>query len=170
MSSQRLYDEESALVEEHLDFQRRQWRIQRMAWWLIVLVPSLALAGFCGGGGMSTQRAANDQLQLRYERFGRRLGTTTLEIALPHIGRVQDSVSVLIDTAYAYAMNPSEITPSPRRVRINGAHAEYVFDRRTESDAFFVQMKLHPEHWGRMRGTIRTDASPALVLQTFVWP
>ena len=37
-------------IDQALDFQRRFERVQRVAWWLLALVPLAAIAGLFGGG------------------------------------------------------------------------------------------------------------------------
>ena len=37
-------------IDQALDFQRRFDRVQRVAWWLLALVPVAAIAGLFGGG------------------------------------------------------------------------------------------------------------------------
>jgi hypothetical protein len=57
-------------LDEDLPFLRRSWRVQRIAWVLMVLILGAALAGAFGRGPLSKARASSDDgsLLVEYER------------------------------------------------------------------------------------------------------
>ena len=72
-------------------FERRQWRMERIAWTLLGVVVLLALTGLLGAGGpLSTTHAvsADGSLRVEYPRFARRQAESdiTLHVAVPGDG------------------------------------------------------------------------------------
>ena len=58
-------------IDQALDFQRRFGRVQRVAWWLLALVPVAAIAGLFGGGLFSEVTAGSERARVTvtYDRF-----------------------------------------------------------------------------------------------------
>ena len=59
-------------IDQALNFQRRFGRVQRVAWWLLALVPIAAIAGLFGDGLFSEVTAGSQRVggTVTYERFG----------------------------------------------------------------------------------------------------
>ncbi|HEV2128712.1 MAG TPA: hypothetical protein VGR22_08850, partial [Thermomicrobiales bacterium] len=70
-------------VDEDIEFQEREWKVQRVGWALMLVVIVLALVGLFGTGPLSAvEREADDgTLVLEYQRFVRHGGRTTFSIA-----------------------------------------------------------------------------------------
>src|SRR3954470_23977621 len=69
-------------IDQALNFQRRFGRVQRVAWWLLALVPVAAIAGLFGDGLFSEVTAGSERGggTVSYERFGRLSADTKLEL------------------------------------------------------------------------------------------
>src|SRR3954453_5436210 len=79
-------------IDQALSFQRRFGQVQRVAWWLLALVPVAAIAGLFGDGlfGEATAGSKRAGGTVTYERFGRRTADTEpgspVRPSLPHDG------------------------------------------------------------------------------------
>ena len=103
-------------IDQALSFQRRFGRVQRVAWWLLALVPVAAIAGLFGDGLFSEVTAGSERAggTVTYERFGRRTADTELEVEFARPSRTTD---VAISRAFFDRYDTSEVRPEPLRVR-----------------------------------------------------
>ena len=64
---------DTASIEEDLDFQRSSWKVQRVAWIVMLGISVSALLGLFGEGPLSNAHVGSEQsgLQIDYERFVR---------------------------------------------------------------------------------------------------
>lgn len=100
-------------VEEDPDFQRRDWQAERVAWAAFAAVIVAALLGVFSTGPLSwaQERSASGELVIRYERFSRRVGESTLTASIrPDPGA--SSVALVISSDY-FDANEIEVTTSP---------------------------------------------------------
>lgn len=69
-------------VELHEDqkFQRREWRIQRLGWVLILVMFGAAAVGLLGYGPLSTAVVVAGDSEVRYPRIGHREKTDELHV------------------------------------------------------------------------------------------
>lgn len=170
MPAERSYDIESALVEEDLEFQRRQWNVQRVGWWFVVAVPVTALVGFCGGGIVSSRSINVEGVRIEYEGFARRLGNSDLQVAAGASEPNADTIVLRLDRDYVDIMHPTAYAPPPRRIDSTDHYTDFIFPRAPGSSPTRIHLELHPERWGKAVGTIRIDGSEPVELHTFVWP
>src|SRR5688500_808078 len=95
-------------IDEALDFQRRFHAIQRIAWWVLALVPVAAVAGLFGGGLFSETTAGGRAagVSVSYDRFARITVDTEIELRL---ARADGQTSVAISRALLDRYEISEI-------------------------------------------------------------
>ena len=103
-------------IDQALSFQRRFGRFQRVAWWLLALIPVAAIAGLFGDGLFSEVTAGSERAggTVTYERFGRLTADTKLELEFARPSRTTD---VAISRAFFDRYDTSEVRPEPVRVR-----------------------------------------------------
>ena len=79
-------------IDQALSFQRRFGRVQRVAWWLLALIPVAAIAGLFGDGLFSDVTAGSARAggTVTYERFGRLTADTQLELEFARTSRTTD--------------------------------------------------------------------------------
>ncbi len=170
MRAERSYDVESALVEEDLVFQRRQWTVQRAGWWIVVAVPIAALLGFCGGGIVSARTQNADGTHIEYQRFSRRLGSTDLRVTVHDAAPNADTIVLRIDRRYLDTMRPATYLPPPRRIESTDQYSDFVFARAPGALPAVIEIEMHPKVWGKAVGALRVNGGAPVVLHAFVWP
>jgi hypothetical protein len=99
-------------IDQALDFQRRFERVQRVAWWVLGLVPVAAIAGLFGGGlfSQTTGGGGAAGLTVTYERFGRLSAETEIELTL---ARPAGPVDVAISRGFLDRYDVIEVRPEP---------------------------------------------------------
>src|SRR5215211_927311 len=147
-------------IDQALDFQRRFGRVQRVAWWVLALVPVAAIAGLFGDGLFSEVTAGSERAggTVTYERFGRLSADTKLEVELARPSRATD---VAISRAFFDGYDTSEVRPEPVRVRTLPDAVVFTFAAAPAGRATFF---LQPDAVGSSGGTVTvTGGTPVRV-------
>jgi hypothetical protein len=100
-------------LKEDLEFQRREWRFQRVSWWGLSTFVVVAMLGVFGGGPLSTASAtsADGVLRVKYERFVRVGARTRLVIDSQRSAERATNLELRIARPYYEAMR-LEVTPA----------------------------------------------------------
>lgn len=149
-------------IDQALTFQRRFGRVQRVAWWLLALVPVASVAGLFGDGLFSEATAGSAPAggTVTYERSGRLSADTELELEFARPSRTTD---VAISRAFLDRYATSEIRPEPLRVRTLADAVVFTFAASAGGRATFL---LQPDAIGSSSGTVTFgDGSPVRVKQ-----
>ena len=166
----RVYD--SIELEEDLTFQRRQWKIQRAGWILMLRIVLAALAGLLGHGPLSqtTRTDPSGALSVKYYRFEHASALTELQV---HVGpeKAKDGkVRLSIDAAYLGRIRMMALSPLPLQVEQRDGRHVYVFACDEHGP---LDLTIHYEHedWGKVEGKIGlADGPEALAISQIVYP
>ncbi|MDQ3188457.1 MAG: hypothetical protein M3Q28_06085 [Pseudomonadota bacterium] len=163
-------------LDDDPDFQRLQWRIERIGWATMVVIIGAALAGVFGGGGWLAQGEASDANSansVRYARFPRYASPTTLEVNLAAAsGHYQASgqVRLRVSDAYLGAMKVRTITPPPVSTALAERQQVFVFERSSLSGAATIRFELEPGSVGVQRGWVAVDDGGPVSFAHFIYP
>jgi hypothetical protein len=161
-------------IEEDFEFQRRSWRVQRVAWLAGLLLLAGAMLGLFGSGPLS--RATVDVpglMRVEYQRFARYETPETLTIHLLPAATGGSSVQVGLDRQYLDRSKVDSIVPPPQRVRAADDRLVYEFDVARPGGALTVALVLEPQRigWARGRITLERGSAPGQVtFGQFVYP
>jgi hypothetical protein len=138
-------------IDQALSFQRRFGRVQRVAWWLLAVVPVAAIAGLFGGGLFSEVTAGSEGagVTVTYERFGRRTADTELDLEFARPSRTTD------------------VRPQPLRVRTLADAVVYTFAAAPRGRATFF---LQPNGLGSSSGTVTVTGGTPVHVKQLVYP
>ena len=153
-------------IDQALDFQRRFHVIQRIAWWLLALVPVAAIAGLFGGGlfGETTTGSRAAGVTVSYDRFARVTADTEIELRL---ARADGPTAVSISRSLLDRYDISEIRPEPERVVTRPDRIEYVFAASAGGTARFA---VQPSSAGSSSGTVAVAGGVPVRVNQFVFP
>jgi hypothetical protein len=153
-------------IDQALDFQRRFGRVQRVAWWLLGLVPLAAIAGLFGGGLFSDVTAGSERagVTVTYERFGRRSADTQLELEFARPSRTTD---VALSRAFFDRYDMSDVSPEPLRVRTLADAVVFTFAVAPAGRATF---SLTPAKVGSSSGTVTVTGGTPVHIKQLVYP
>ena len=153
-------------IDQALSFQRRFGRVQRVAWWLLAVVPVAAVAGLFGGGLFSEVTAGSERARVTvsYERFGRLTADTELELEFARPSRTTD---VAISRAFLGRYDTSDVRPQPLRVRTLADAVVFTFAAAPGGRATFF---LQPDAVGSSSGTVTVTGGTPVHIKQLVYP
>jgi hypothetical protein len=153
-------------IDQALNFQRRFGRVQRVAWWLLALIPIAAIAGLFGDGLFSEVTAGSERAggTVTYERFGRLTADTKLELELARPSRTTD---VAISRTFFDRYDMSEVRPEPVRVRTLPHAVVFTFAASPAGRATFF---LQPSAVGSSSGTVTVAGGMPVRVKQLVYP
>lgn len=157
-------------IGQDLEFQRRAWAAQRVAWVVMLLLIIAALLGLFGGAGpLSSMTAGSetDGLQIEYQRFIRQ-GKPMSLIVQATAG--QDSLRLQIDRNYLDSFQIEQITPNPDQVTARDGQIIYIFASENPGDLIKIKFNLRPEQIGSVSGQIGLDRGETLTVNQFIYP
>ena len=153
-------------IDEALTFQRRFARVQRVAWWLLALVPVAAVAGLFGDGLFSAATAGSARAggTVTYERSARLTADTELELELSRPARTTD---VAISRSFLDRYATSEVRPEPLRVSTSADAVVFTF---ATAPAGRVTFTLQPDAIGSSSGTVTIAGGTPVHVEQLVLP
>lgn len=159
-------------INEDLDFQRTEWTVERFGWAAILLVVILAGVGLFGHGPISwtTASAADESIDVAYERFGRRGGVFELVIDAPATAAENSMWQIDFARAYLASFTVEAITPEPDSVEAVGGALRYTFVQGTPDAALQVTFTMLPKSLWRQSGTISLVGGEPVDLSHFFFP
>jgi hypothetical protein len=155
-------------IEKDLEFQRREWAMQRAGWWGLMAFIAAALFGVFGGGLLSNARAGAEgsALWIDYERFLRVGATARLFV---HLGPAPDggSQELRINREYFESLRVERIVPEPEQTVIGASEVTMVFPPSRE--ASLVIFEVQPLKVGPLSARISTKQvqTPAFTQFTY---
>ena len=149
-------------------FGEREATAERVGWLVMVLVLVAAALGLFGNGPISHRRSSSDDLTVRYQRFARSQGNTSVEVEARAAGSA-GTVDVWMAEDFLDAYDVETVQPPPRSTSTRAGGV--VFSFATEGGAAVkVTFTLQPEDVGRQHGAVAVgDGRPATFTQ-FVYP
>jgi hypothetical protein len=144
-------------INEDLVFQQRQWRVQRMGWFVLGGLLLLALLGVLGDGWLSQRRVVREGVRLEYDYFLREGKMTTLKLE-------GAGTEVSFNRDYLGRFEVERILPEPSESSATPDTVVFRFD-----EIGMVQFNLIPRQVGRVSGQVRVSGG-GLELSHFVYP
>jgi hypothetical protein len=134
-------------VGEDLEYQRREWRVQRAGWIAFAVIIAAALAGLLGDGPLSSTslESSDGSLRLQYSRFARVGTTNALRLRFQPIVDSRGRYRIWLGGEYQHATRVREVSPEPEHTEDDKGRVVYVF-RSFEPEAsteviFYVQAR-----------------------------
>lgn len=160
-------------LEANLAYKRREWRVQRVGWVLMLAVTLAAAAGLFGVGPISdaTAGAEGSALHVRYDRFTRMKAPTALEVFVTAGPADEGEAAVWFDRDFLSRLRVQAIVPEPQDVSVSPDRVTYTFLVDADT-AGVLQVTFHvkPEHFGRHGGRMGVPGGPEVELSQFVYP
>jgi hypothetical protein len=137
-------------ISEDLEFQRKQWRVQRIGWACMTVLIAAAALGGAGEGPLSsrTAEAPGGDLALDYQRVVRREAPTTLEL---RVAPGADDSAIWFNADYLDRVTIRSITPAPSEARLGGDRHVFVFSQASARGGT-IAVELEPNSAGSLVG------------------
>jgi hypothetical protein len=161
-------------IDHDMEFQRREWDVQRVGWIAIALVMLAAALGLFGRGPLARasagSHAAGSPLTLEYERFLRKHSSTSLVVQLAPNATPDGLARVWIDRTYVDRVEIDETVPRPSNVSADADRVVYTFHLDDPARAARVVFELQPDDKGVLEGRIGLASSPPVSFRQLVYP
>ena len=159
-------------LDEDLPFQRKQWQLERIAWWVMGALVAYALAGGFGGGGpLSTAEAVSKDgtVRVRYERFARQLTPNSVEITARQTPDGRD-VQIHLSGNYLGSMTVRSVVPEPRASKAADTGHLFAFERMPGVVEANIKLQVEPQKIGTVEGWLAVNNGERLAIKQFVFP
>lgn len=155
-------------ISENLEFQRKEWRVQRIGWACMTFLVGAAALGAAGDGPLSsrTTEAPGGDLALDYQRFVRREAPTMLEL---HIAPGAGDSAIWINADYLDRVTIRSIAPAPSEARLGGDRHVFVFSQ-TSARGGTIAVQLEPNAVGSLVGEAGVVGSAPVGFRQLVFP
>ena len=159
-------------IQQDLEFQQREWRMQRIGWVIIALLLLATVLGLLGSGFLSqaTAGASGDPLWLEFERFAHLQAPTTVKAHVGANAGAEDEVRLWLNRPYLERVEIQSISPEPDSVEATAGRLIYVFKVAEPNQPIEVDFYLQPTDFGRLEGQIGLDEGPSLNFNHLVYP
>lgn len=159
-------------IDQDIEFQQREWRVQRVFWGVLLLIVLLALLGLFGTGPISSATAGSgdEGLRLSYQRFVRHGGEAELEFEVQP-DQVQDGqVEIWISFSYLNDLTIEQYSIQPEEVRAGRDRHVFVFLVEESDEPVTVRLSIRPDKIGRYAGDAGIVGGPTVSFTQFSYP
>jgi hypothetical protein len=158
-------------INQDLDFQRREWRVQRVGRAVMVLLLFAALAGVFGAGPLSRATAGErETLAVEYDRFLRRGADNRLTVRVGPRAATGREVRLWVPPRYLERMHYERAVPEPQRTVFAPGRLWLIFPVASPGTPFEVVLDFKPQQVGPARAALGVAGGPTLSLSQFVYP
>jgi hypothetical protein len=159
-------------IDQDLEFQRKAWVAQRVAWVLMALFVLAAAVGVLGSGPVSHARGAvPGVMTLEYERFARFETSETLTVRLASAATTGDVVRLSLDRDFLDSAKIETVLPPPVRVEAAAGRLIYVFPLVEPRVPLVVTFTFEPQAIGVQEGVVRLESRDArIAFRQLVYP
>jgi hypothetical protein len=157
-------------VDQDLDFQRKDWRFERIGWGAMLLIGIAAVGGVFGHGPLSNATASADDgsLRIEYQRFERHGAASELTVFLRRGASTDSSVLLWIGDEFLRSVHLEQIVPMPERQTSLGDRTLYEVAMR--SDTSRVSFHVTPQTIGARTLELGIAGRATLSRPQFVYP
>jgi hypothetical protein len=160
-------------IAQDLEFQRRQWRFERLGALALAAVLGAAALGLFGPGVFNRARvtAARGALVVQHPRFARMQAPLHLRVEVrPDALATDRDVRIWLSADYLARLTVQQVTPEPEDVELGASGITYVFAWDGSPGTAVLSFDLEARGPGAIRGAIGTSAEDAVALGHFIYP
>jgi hypothetical protein len=153
-------------ITQDMAFQRLEWRIQRVGWFLMAAVVCAALLGLFGDGPLSSAVQTSGSLRIEYDRFLHNQAPSEYRI---HFSTSQAEFQLGFNHSFLQNVKLERITPDPIRAEISELGVTLHFTTQTGAQGTVI-IPFEPKSIGFLHTKIMAPAEPSLHFTHFVYP
>lgn len=158
-------------LDEHIDVQRRTWRVQRAGWVVMAVLLGSGLVGLFGAGPLSTATVRDPEgaFLVSYAHIQRQSSPSEIEIAVSEQGTRAGEATIVSSLAFDRAYRVERITPPPVGAAATGAGTSYRFMVEHGAPVTII-FSVKPKRPGIFRPVLRLGEAPPAELWVAVLP
>lgn len=158
-------------IGQDIEFQYREWSVQRAAWLVGAVLLIAGTLGLFGGGPLSHAAVTSGPLTVDYDRFVRQRAPMQMTLRIDASAVNDDAVTVRIDRTYLDKVDVEHVLPEPDTVAAAGDGAVYRFAVTAgTASPVEVTFDLEPAEPGMAEGRISLDSGSSVDLTQFIYP
>lgn len=159
-------------LDQDLAQQQREWKAERFAWIIWILLLLATLAGLLGPGPFSNATAGNvgDSLWVEYDRFIRHRAPTELVVHLQPEMVHEGIVALSLDQSFLDQVEIERIEPEPNQEQAAGERTHYVFEVAESEQPLVVTFHLEPGDSGPLSTTVAVPGNAEVGVSQYVFP
>jgi hypothetical protein len=159
-------------IQQDIDFQQREWRIQRVAWIVMFCILVAAVVGLFGHGptASATRTDAGGRLQIDYDRFDRIHAPTRFRIRLGAGTAVNGEVRLWVARTYLDRVDVRSIVPEPESTEAGADRVIFVFGTDDPDRPAVVTFHFEHDRIGLARGEVGLIDGPTIAFRQVVYP
>ena len=159
-------------IGQDIDFQRKEWRAQRIGWVVMALAVLAALIGLTGNGVLAraTAGAPADPIRVEYARFDRMQSPSSLQVEVAGEAVTGEQVELWVEWDYLQGVQIERVVPEPESVRGAADDLVYVFAIDEPGQPLTISFDLRHTGFGAKSGRVALPDGPALEFGQLVYP
>lgn len=159
-------------INQDLEFQQQEWRVERAAWLVGAVLLVLAVLGVFGRSGPLSHAVVEAKAgtsRLSYQRFARRLAPTLIEWQIVPAAAGTDLV-VWVDHRFIERVEITNVTPRPDQTSSSGDRLRWTFTAPDPGQPLIAQIYFEPQAAGLLSGRVGIEGGESLEFDMFVYP
>lgn len=157
-------------VAQDLEFQRQEWRIQRVAWVMMALVLLAGLAGLLGSGPLAHASTEADGLTVAYDRIVRARAPIEVRFVLAPDLVSSGRAEIWIDRSMLDKADIQRIVPEPESEQAGADRVVFVVAATEPGALVEVAFGLEAHDPGGFAADAGIVDGPRVALSGFVLP
>jgi hypothetical protein len=155
-------------ISDDPHFQNREWKLQRLFWFLMYAVLLAVMLGAIGKGVLSyaSLGSTDGHLKFEYERLLRYRAGDEMRIT---VSSPYDTTRVSFDSDYFRQIGIRRVFPEPKNILMTEDTAIMIFES-ISTEPTMVTITISPDHIGSHHGWISVDGGPRHPFTQFVYP
>ncbi|MFN8592789.1 MAG: hypothetical protein U0031_15120 [Thermomicrobiales bacterium] len=161
---------DSPHVEQDLAFQRREWRLQRVGWSLMLLIVIAGLLGLLGPGPLSWTNATAGPLTVNYQRFIHRSAPSEFEVLVAPEAFADDAVTVWLGGSFIERVDMEQVFPEPESMDAAADRVVYHFAVDANGGPARIEFDFQPREAGPTQLQVGVHNAALQDLNLMVFP
>jgi hypothetical protein len=159
----------NAEIEQDIEHEKREWKIERVGWVIMAVLLLAALAGLLGTGPLSKAVAGDraSSLWVEYHRFERYQSPTKITI---HVRSDNPHIRLWINDGFVRMVDLTHIDPEPDHVEAGSTRYTFPMTLTDTDKDIVVTVYFKTNEFGRMNTEIGLEEGPSLSFSQLVYP
>lgn len=157
-------------IDDDIDFQRKEWRVERIGWIAMALLGLIGLIGLFGEGPLATVTAANGPVEVQYDRFERLLSPAQMVFQIAPEAAQNDEVRLQMGRKLLDGLEVEDISPEPDSMELTPDHVVYVFKIKEPNAPLQITFDMETAKAGPHSGQVGIENGALVDVRQFVYP
>lgn len=157
-------------IDADMNFQVKEWRVERIGWVLMALLALAGLLGLFGEGPLANVRAENGPIAVEYDRFERLLSPAQLQIQVAPEAVQNDEVRLQVTRKLLDGLEVQDISPQPDSMELSPDTVVYVFKVTNPNAPMRITFDMETAKAGSHSGQVGIENGALVDIRQFIYP